>query len=69
MPYGADSRLDASQAINCLATIVVSLRDNHANHLRQSAVGLFCFAFRFHPPHLYNSHKSLANFGCKRLSL
>jgi hypothetical protein len=28
VPYGTDSRLDAFQAINCLATIIRSLRDN-----------------------------------------
>jgi hypothetical protein len=28
VPYGTDSRLDAFQAINCLATIIQSLRDN-----------------------------------------
>ena len=27
MPSGTDSRLDAFQAINCLATIIGSLRD------------------------------------------
>ncbi len=27
MPYGTDSRLNGFQAINCLATIIQSLRD------------------------------------------
>jgi hypothetical protein len=27
VPYGTDSRLDRFQAINCLATIITSLRD------------------------------------------
>src|SRR5258708_1382345 len=29
VPYGTDSRLDVFQAINCLATIIWSLRDKH----------------------------------------
>jgi len=30
VPYGTDFRLDLFQAINCLATIIRSLRDNRA---------------------------------------
>jgi hypothetical protein len=33
VPYGTDSRLDAIQAINCLATIMASLRDKNAELL------------------------------------
>jgi hypothetical protein len=32
VPYGTDSRLDVFQAINCLATIIQSLRDARGHH-------------------------------------
>jgi len=30
VPYGTDSRLNGFQALKCLATIILSLRDKHA---------------------------------------
>jgi hypothetical protein len=38
VPYGTDSRLNRFQAINCLATIVPSLRDINASFLRRKNV-------------------------------
>ena len=65
MPYGTNSRFDASQAINCLATIVVS-RDQSASirslsrHSEaaadSSAVGLL-LRVSFSSPIFYNFHK------------
>ena len=48
VPYGTGRALDASQAINCLATIIQSLRDK----FRQTPVGQqtvsTCPRYRFH---------------------
>jgi hypothetical protein len=35
VPYGTDSQLDVFQAMNCLATIVESLRDRISRHVSQ----------------------------------
>jgi hypothetical protein len=43
VPYGTDSPLDAFQAINCLATFIMSLRDNKppsCPHFRLQTTGL-----------------------------
>jgi hypothetical protein len=43
VPSGTDSRLDAFQAINCLATFIASLRDNKppsCPHFRLQTTGL-----------------------------
>ena len=37
VPYGTDSVFDKSQAINCLATIIESLRDKPRSHARAPA--------------------------------
>ena len=78
MPYGTNSRFDASQAINCLATIVVS-RDQSASirslsrHSEaaadSSAVGLLLRVSFSSPDFLIIFRKSLAKIGLDGLSL
>jgi hypothetical protein len=51
VPYGTDSRLNLFQAINCLATIIVSLRDNHRLQVKQRTTSfqLVGKSFEFKP--------------------